>query len=227
MRSVVSRSQLSPGCGIRRGDVVDRVGLYDPLDLPRPHDRPAATFPPCAVHKISDEPDVDACVRTPCAALRSYGEQASPAPCAANDTDRKGAERMLRRVSLIVIALIILGAPLALGACGGGASLSSHDVAGVSRQSIVEAFLRLPGARRSHIGNPEWLAPGEDPADLAVDAGCTVVRILISPQQVAIYQGGGDVATNHAGTFGVVVSGTAQAEPACLREAVNALRAAK
>ena len=123
-----------------------------------------------------------------------------------------------------------------LAACGGGGSpgtshneqvISNAQQSAASAQSIKQALLTLPSARIDRTGDVEYLAPGEDPADLTVDAGCDVEVILTSPEDVATYKGAPDVVLNPAGTAGVKVDGTDQAEAGCLQEAGDVLKKIK
>lgn len=116
---------------------------------------------------------------------------------------------------------------LAVTACGSGGSpgtahnaqvISNAQQASLSEQSIKQAFMGLPSARLDDEGDVEYLAPGEDPGDLSVGAGCTLDVILTSAEDVATYQGDTWVVLNPSGTAGAKIVGSDQAEAGCLRE---------
>ena len=89
-------------------------------------------------------------------------------------------------------------------------------------------FLRLaPSGRLDDAGDVEYLAPGENPGDLTVNAGCTVDVIMTSPDDVAEWKGDSWVVLNPAGTAGVKIVGTDQSQAGCLQTAAKVLRGVK
>jgi hypothetical protein len=131
-----------------------------------------------------------------------------------------------------------LAASAALTLAGRGAATTpgtSHNAkvigtaqqAVASEQSIQERFLKLPDARLDDTGLVEYLAPGEDPADLTADGGCTVNVILTTPEAVSTYQGDSWLVLNPAGTAGVKVVGTDAAQAVCLQVAADTMKNVK
>lgn len=153
---------------------------------------------------------------------------------------RQRGQGTRRTVKLLASAGICA---LMLAACGGrstsgtasnargtadNARVISHaQHAAASRQQIEQAFMKLSFAKRGSMGEPEWITAGEDPADLQVDAGCSINVVMTTPDQVAMYRdtpGSDDnLVENPSGTVGVKVIGTEDAQAGCLRDAARVL----
>ncbi len=127
----------------------------------------------------------------------------------------------------LTLALTACGAASQGGNSHNGQVITKAQQASASEQTIKEAFLRLPNARTDDLGNVEYLAPGEDPGDLSVGAGCTVDVILASADDVATYQGDPDVVLNPAGTAGAKIVGSDQAQVGCLQQSADVLKNVK
>jgi hypothetical protein len=164
-----------------------------------------------------------------------------PVPCGfplmARSLARCDAVIMRTVATILGLALV-----LAFAGCGGESTSSSSPGAEQNQQAIggaqhevdlghqiEQAFLKLPGARRDRVGGVEWLAPGENPADLSAGAGCTLDVALTSPEMISTYNspGSDDVVINPAGTAGAKIGGTAEAQPICLKMAAGVLKGIK
>lgn len=137
---------------------------------------------------------------------------------------------MKKLLSIVAISLTAVS----LSACGASSSTSgtAHNtqaIAGakqnqVTQQSIQKMFLAISTAKLNDMGTIQYLAPGEDSADMKINAACSVNVILTDQQEVSTYQGSSDIVLNPAGTVGVKITGTDESQAGCMTVATNVLK---